>query len=117
MPANLARRDLPGAGIVDGIATPPREGVAVRIPAPNGVDVRWLVDVNGHLIQTQSTDNTIQMIIPIPAGRSRIQISWVEGWDRKVGGGISAASVLLLGFLWIRCKHSVHLDTSAKANA
>ena len=100
-----------------------QRALTVTATSPGNLTMRlfnyplWLVDVNGHLIQTQSTDNTIQMIIPIPAGRSRIQISWVEGWDRKVGGGISAASVLLLGFLWIRCKHSVHLDTSAKANA
>jgi len=72
----------------------------------------WLVDVNGHLVQTQSTDNTEQMIIPVSVGQNRIRISWNEGWDRKVGGGISALSLFLLGFIWMRSKLSPHVMTT-----
>ena len=70
----------------------------------------WTVQVNGQRITAQSTDDTVQMLIPIPAGESRLQILWAEAWDRKLGAGISALCLLLLGLIWMRCNRSVDLD-------
>lgn len=56
----------------------------------------WHVTVNGHPVTTHSSDNTYQMIVPVAQGNSRIQITWVEGWDRKLGGAISVCALLLI---------------------
>lgn len=56
----------------------------------------WKVEVNNHEVRTQSTKNTGQMIVPVAAGENRIQIRFVEGWDRLVGGAISALALLII---------------------
>lgn len=66
----------------------------------------WRVTVNGHEVATQSTGNTSQMIVPIPAGNSRIQITWVEGWDRKAGGAISICALVLIVITGMRSRSS-----------
>jgi len=45
----------------------------------------WHAEVNGHVIQTETTPHTGQMIVPITSGANHVQITFVEGWDRKVG--------------------------------
>lgn len=89
---------------------PELRALTVTATSPGNLTMRlfnyplWLVDVNGHLVQTQSTDNTAQMIVPVSAGQNRIRISWNEGWDRKLGGGISAVSLILLAILSIKLR-------------
>jgi hypothetical protein len=76
--------------------------IVVDATAPGNVVLRlfnyplWRVEVNGHRVETQSTEHTGQMIIPISAGEDRIEVRWVEGWDRKAGGAISAAGLAIL---------------------
>ena len=48
----------------------------------------WKVNVNGQPVKTQTVE-TGQMIVPVSAGENRVEIKFVEGWDRKAGGAIS----------------------------
>jgi hypothetical protein len=45
----------------------------------------WKVRVNGRAVATENNDPTGQMMIPIPAGESHIQIRFVDSWDRMIG--------------------------------
>jgi hypothetical protein len=62
----------------------------------------WRVEVNGHLEATAPRDVTGQMLIPIQAGKSHVEITFVRTWDRTAGGIISLFTALLLGGLVIR---------------
>lgn len=62
---------------------------------------RWQVSVNGKEVATTTSASAGQMVVPLPAGRSRVQITWVEGPDRSIGAVISACTLLLL-LLWLR---------------
>ena len=61
----------------------------------------WKVQVNGRDVQTKSTPGTEQLVIPLPAGRSDVQIRFVEGWDRSTGTAISLITLLALA-LWYK---------------
>ena len=56
----------------------------------------WKVKVNGCPVQTETTPHTGQMIVPIAAGESRVQINFVEGWDRKLGLIISGFALVVI---------------------
>src|SRR5262249_5475365 len=82
------------------VVTPEADLVAVRLlnyPA-------WRVTVNGSPATVQHAAGTAQMIIPVPAGRSHIEIEFTRTLDRTVGGWIS---ILVVGgsiglWLWRR---------------
>jgi 6-pyruvoyl-tetrahydropterin synthase related domain len=59
----------------------------------------WKVAVNGQEVRTQSTQDTGQMIVPVAPGENRIQITFVEGWDRLLGAGMVLLALLAL-VLW-----------------
>jgi hypothetical protein len=59
----------------------------------------WKVAVNGQEVRTQSTKNTGQMIVPVARGENRIQITFVEGWDRLLGAGMVFLALLAI-ILW-----------------
>jgi len=62
----------------------------------------WKVLVNDRTVETETTIPTGQMVIPVAAGENRIQIRFVEGWDRMTGIGISVCALaLLLVFFFI----------------
>jgi len=54
----------------------------------------WQAEVNGRLIETTAQVETGQMLVPVPAGRSQVQISFARTWDRTAGGWITLASLL-----------------------
>jgi 6-pyruvoyl-tetrahydropterin synthase related domain len=63
----------------------------------------WKVKVNGRPVQTETTPHTGQMIVPIAAGENRVQINFVEGWDRKLGllfSGFAMAMILIWFAIW-----------------
>ena len=79
----------------------PRSGrVAIRLldyPA-------WQVSVNGQLMKPRHGAATNQMILPVAAGESRIEINFARTWDRTIGGWVSvltACGLMVLG-LWSR---------------
>jgi len=60
----------------------------------------WKVTVNNTGVQTMTSQAGGQMMIPISAGRSMVNVKFVEGWDRWLGVGISlVAFVVALALL------------------
>jgi hypothetical protein len=55
----------------------------------------WRVEVNGQGIHPETLENTGQMLVPVQSGMNRVEIKLVRTWDRKAGGWISAAALLL----------------------
>jgi len=65
----------------------------------------WRVQVNGQVLAPSTRDVTGQMVIPVPAGESRVEIRFARTWDRILGGIISAVACLCVGgFLMMRRK-------------
>jgi 6-pyruvoyl-tetrahydropterin synthase related domain len=59
----------------------------------------WNVRVNGREVRADSTPDTAQMLVAIPAGHQEIDVQFHRTWDRTTGGAISIVSgVALLGF-------------------
>ena len=91
---------------------PERKEFIVDAPLPVWAAVRllnypaWQVGVNGRLAKAESDPRTAQMLVPLPAGRSRVEIRFARTADRTAGAALSGAAVLLLagmaGFGWRR---------------
>ena len=60
----------------------------------------WSMLVNGRVVVAESTKKTGQLTVPVAAGESRVQIRFVEGWDRAVGAAISMVALALMLF-WV----------------
>jgi len=62
----------------------------------------WQVQVNGSRVQPDAADDSGQMIVPIPAGQSRISARFTRTRDRTLGAIISIVSLLVgvLLFVW-----------------
>jgi uncharacterized membrane protein YqhA len=67
----------------------------------------WKVEVNAQEVRTQSTKNTGQMIVPVARGENRIRITFIEGWDRLVGSGISLLALLATLLWFFRTRHQM----------
>jgi 6-pyruvoyl-tetrahydropterin synthase related domain len=64
----------------------------------------WRVEVNGRQIKTESTPDTGQMVVPIAAGKNRVRIRFVDGWDRKLGVLLSGIGFAAIAFLFVILK-------------
>jgi uncharacterized membrane protein YfhO len=64
----------------------------------------WKVEVNGHTVRAETTSNTGQMVVPVAAGENRVQVTFVEGWDRLVGAGFSAFAILAVILWFVRSR-------------
>ncbi len=60
----------------------------------------WEVTVNGQRVDTQTTEITGQMMIPITPGRKDIRIRFGRTRDRTIGGVLSLFSLVLLFMLF-----------------
>ena len=56
----------------------------------------WRVEVNGTQVTPQSDDPTGRIIIPLPTGRSEVDVCFIRTPDRRLGDGISVATLFLL---------------------
>ena len=65
----------------------------------------WRVEVNGREIVPERADDYDQMIVPLGAGESRVQVHFARTRDRTLGGVITAASLLAAMFLMQRPPH------------
>lgn len=54
----------------------------------------WRVTVNGQPLQTETRSGAGQMMIPLQAGSSRVEITFVRTWDRIAGAWLSLAAIL-----------------------
>ena len=64
----------------------------------------WEVMVNGKRVETQTTDVTGQMEIPVAAGRNDVRIHFGRTRDRTIGGLASLLSLGLLLATWIKTR-------------
>lgn len=63
----------------------------------------WRTEVNGREVQTNSRKRTGQILVPVPAGMSRVEIRFFRTWDRTLGDWISFVAVLgTLGWIVFR---------------
>jgi hypothetical protein len=61
----------------------------------------WRIRVNGAPVASESDADSGQMIVPLPAGRSRVEVLFARTPDRTVGGALSCvAAVLLAGIVF-----------------
>jgi hypothetical protein len=82
--------------------------IRVESPEPARIALRllnypaWRVEVNGKTTQPERADDINQMIVPVPAGNSQIDVRFTRTADRKIGNAISLLSALLtIGLFWI----------------
>ena len=54
----------------------------------------WRVAVNDQPVQAETRNGTGQMMIPLEAGSSRVQINFGRTWDRMAGAWLSLAAIL-----------------------
>ena len=56
----------------------------------------WRIRVNGLAVESESDEDSGQMIVPLPAGKSRVEIRFARTPDRTLGGALSCTALLLL---------------------
>jgi hypothetical protein len=71
----------------------------------------WKIEDNGQPIRAATAEETGQIIVPVNAGENRIQITYVEGWDRRVGGAISLLTLLAITFWYWRQRSCLRPDS------
>ncbi len=60
----------------------------------------WKTTVNGKPVPTDKSEGTGQLLIPVSAGHSEVQIRFTRTWDRRLGGIVSLLSLVLFVALW-----------------
>ena len=79
--------------------------VSVESSAPALVALRllnypaWQVTVNGKVVTPRKPDDLDQMLIPIEAGKSEIQVRFARTPDQTAGIALSILSLLIAGSL------------------
>jgi len=68
------------------------------------------VDVNGKSIVSRTVPKTGQMLIAVPKGESRVEISFTRTWDRSLGIAISLFAALSAAGIgvWQRRARDLH---------
>jgi hypothetical protein len=63
----------------------------------------WQAKVNGQIVEASARVGTGQMLVPVHAGVNRIEIRFVQTWDRVLGEWISIVTALLIfaWFIWL----------------
>lgn len=92
--------DLPANRVVVSSWAPNRKAFAVDTPLPARAALHlfnypaWQVRVNGQPVEAESDPDTGQMIVPLPSGHSRVELSFVRSSDRTAGAILSALAAL-----------------------
>ena len=62
----------------------------------------WRAEVNGVAVTPRGGDDYNQMIVPVPAGESRVRVRFVRTWDRTLGDVLSLLAALFFLLLVTR---------------
>lgn len=92
------------------ITTQQPERVAVKVlsyPA-------WQVEVNGQGVKTEAREDTGEIVVALPAGKSDVHMAFVRTKDRAVGGYLSGLGVLLLLGTFVFPRRQVHASVSRR---
>jgi hypothetical protein len=87
---------------------PEHRAVVVNTPAPGYAVFRlmdypaWTIHRDGAGITERPTRDDGLLTIPVPQGRSQIDIRWRTTWDIWVGRVVSLLGLCLFGFVWYR---------------
>ncbi|HKM67053.1 MAG TPA: 6-pyruvoyl-tetrahydropterin synthase-related protein [Candidatus Acidoferrum sp.] len=99
----------PGAKIQIETWQPDKKKILVESSASARVAMRlvnypaWRVEVNGKRVIPEKPDDTNQMLVPVAAGKSEIQIRFARTSDRSAGIALSLFSMLIgIGLLGSR---------------
>src|SRR5271154_960237 len=101
--------------------TTERKRLAVDMPGESRIALRvlnypaWQVEVNGKTIEPQRADDVNEMIVPVPAGKTLVQVRFMRTWDRTAGIIISLMSSLLLAILWLTGRGARHESSHVDA--
>jgi len=60
----------------------------------------WETKVNGRVIYTGTTEKH-EIAVPVEAGENRVELTFVDDWDRRFGAAISALALLVIGIFYI----------------
>ena len=60
----------------------------------------WQVEVNGSRVTAESDDPTGRMVIPLPAGRSQVDVRFIRTPDRWAGNAVSTLAFIFLLQFW-----------------
>jgi hypothetical protein len=74
----------------------------------------WEVTVNGQHKHAAMTKH-YEMTAPISSGESRVEVRFNEGWDRRIGGAISLATLLAIALWYKRRDRSSTASAEARA--
>ena len=78
-----------------------RKVIMAQMSAPDALALKlfnypaWRVQVNGRQVQPGAREATGQMLVPVEAGKNRVQITFIRTWDRTLGVWISVLALLL----------------------
>ena len=101
-----SRRKSPNAKIQIETWQANNHRVLVESPAPARVALRllnypaWQVTVNGKTVTPEKPDDLDQMLVPIQAGKSEIEVRFVHTNDQTAGIALSVFSLLLAAGLF-----------------
>jgi hypothetical protein len=59
------------------------------------------VEVRGRTVSAETMEGTGQMLIPVAAGMNHVRLTFTRTWDRKLGGWISLATIVLLAIIFV----------------
>ena len=64
----------------------------------------WQAHLNGNMLPLQADPDVGQMLVPLPAGSSRVEIAFGRTWDRTFGNVVSIVTLLTCVpmMLWLR---------------
>jgi len=68
----------------------------------------WQVEVNGRRVATTTQPRTGQMVVPIQAGRNKVEVFFTRTWDRTLGAAISAVTGLLVIVFLVLTRRKTH---------
>jgi hypothetical protein len=86
--------------------------VNVESPQPARLALRllnypaWKVEVNGSRIKPEQAEDSGQMVVPVPAGQSRIAVHFARTPDRTLGGILSLLSLLTAATLLLSTRQA-----------